>query len=48
MGQFYKMIEDSIGRKATIIGKPGHALKEICIDKFKIKDSGRVLFVGDM
>lgn len=48
MGPFYKLLEDACGRKATIVGKPGVALKEICMDKFQIKNCKRVLFVGDM
>lgn len=48
MGPFYKMLEDAAERKATILGKPGQALKDICIEKFKIQDCKRVLFVGDL
>lgn len=31
-----------------VVGKPGAALCEVIIGKFKITDTQRVLFVGDM
>lgn len=47
-GPYYKVIEEASGRKAKIVGKPGDALVDICLDKFNIKDKNRVLFIGDM
>lgn len=47
-GPFYKALEQSIGRKAVVVGKPGLALADIVMRKYKIKDRKRVLFIGDM
>lgn len=41
------MLEDSSQRKATVVGKPGAALKETILKKYNVKHPKRILFVGD-
>lgn len=47
-GPFYKLVEEAIGRKATVVGKPGRALRDILVDRHELRQPARVLFVGDM
>ncbi|XP_058834999.1 glycerol-3-phosphate phosphatase-like [Topomyia yanbarensis] len=47
-GYYVDILEKSTGRKATILGKPGHLLGEMLKKQYHIKDSRRGLFVGDM
>lgn len=47
-GHFYKALEQVIGRKAVILGKPGLDLADIIVRKYKLEDRNRVLFIGDM
>lgn len=47
-GHFLDVLEQSTGRKATVLGKPGVELASSVGDLFGIEDRGRVLFVGDM
>lgn len=47
-GPFYKMLENASGRKATVVGKPGRALRDIVVQRYGLTDPQRVLFVGDM
>lgn len=47
-GHFLDVLEQSTGRKATVLGKPGKQLADLVGDIFGIEDRGRVLFVGDM
>lgn len=47
MGRFMKLVEEQAKQKPVYLGKPGEALGAIIVDKFKIKDKSRVLFVGD-
>lgn len=41
-------MEETTQRKAVVFGKPGLGLRDVIIEKFKITDPKRVLFVGDM
>ncbi|XP_062547734.1 uncharacterized protein LOC134213123 [Armigeres subalbatus] len=47
-GHFLEVLEQSTGRKATVLGKPGDQLAGKVCDLFGIEDRRRVLFVGDM
>lgn len=47
-GPFYKLVEQAIGRPATVVGKPGRALRDILVDRYQLTQPQRVLFIGDM
>lgn len=47
-GYYLEMLEKSIGRKATILGKPGQPLGKQLKKQFGIEQGERALFVGDM
>lgn len=46
-GPYIRIMEQYSKRKATVIGKPGIALKNIVMAKLKIQKSNRVLIIGD-
>ncbi|KAK3919899.1 Pyridoxal phosphate phosphatase, partial [Frankliniella fusca] len=46
-GYFVSMLEDSTGRKAELIGKPGRLMVDGYIRQFHNIDVGRTVFVGD-
>lgn len=48
LGPLIKVVEEFTQRKATVVGKPGVALRDVIIAKFNITDPKRILFVGDM
>lgn len=41
------MVEEFTGRKASVFGKPSSNLSEFVKEKFNIKKSERILFIGD-
>lgn len=47
-GHFLEVLEQSTGRKATVLGKPGTQLAQQVKALYGIDDPRRVLFVGDM
>lgn len=47
-GHFLEVLEQSTGRKASVLGKPGVQLAQQVKTLFGIEDPRRVLFVGDM
>ncbi|KXJ84480.1 hypothetical protein RP20_CCG004826 [Aedes albopictus] len=47
-GRYVDMLEQATGRKAIVLGKPGHQLGVLLKAQYRIQDSRRVLFVGDM
>lgn len=46
-GVVIRVLEEATGRKATVVGKPGAAMRSVVMNKFAMKDSRRILFVGD-
>ncbi|XP_065083324.1 uncharacterized protein LOC135705502 [Ochlerotatus camptorhynchus] len=47
-GHFLDVLQQSTGRKATVLGKPGVQLAQQVKTLYGIEDPRRVLFVGDM
>ncbi|XP_049310800.1 uncharacterized protein LOC125778219 [Bactrocera dorsalis] len=46
-GIFISMLENTTQRKALVLGKPGVGLRDFIMDKHKIKNARRCLFIGD-
>ncbi|XP_004535351.1 pyridoxal phosphate phosphatase [Ceratitis capitata] len=47
-GPFSQIISDSTKKPLITLGKPGKALAEMVVQRFDIKDTKRVLMIGDM
>ncbi|KXJ83699.1 hypothetical protein RP20_CCG003128 [Aedes albopictus] len=47
-GYFIDILEKATGRKALVLGKPGHALAEFILEQFHVTQPERTLFIGDM
>ena len=47
LGMFHNLLQSRCKQDAVILGKPGHELAELVMNKYGIRDSSRVLFVGD-
>ncbi|XP_062550326.1 uncharacterized protein LOC134215095 [Armigeres subalbatus] len=47
-GYFIDLLENVTGRKALVLGKPGHALSEFILEQFHVTHPERTLFIGDM
>ncbi|XP_065082767.1 uncharacterized protein LOC135705120 [Ochlerotatus camptorhynchus] len=47
-GHYVDILEKATGRKAIVLGKPGHQLGKQLKEQYGIEDAKRVLFVGDM
>ncbi|XP_019543725.3 chronophin-like [Aedes albopictus] len=47
-GYFIDILEKATGRKALVLGKPGHALSEFILEQFHVTHPERTLFIGDM
>lgn len=47
-GYISNILEAATQRKAITVGKPGSGLRDVIMNKYKITDPKRVLFVGDM
>ncbi|XP_011212664.3 uncharacterized protein LOC105232612 [Bactrocera dorsalis] len=46
-GTFMSILENTTQRKALVLGKPGVGLRDFIMDKHKIKNARRCLFIGD-
>ncbi|XP_058464570.1 uncharacterized protein LOC131438508 [Malaya genurostris] len=47
-GYYVDILEKATGRKAAVLGKPGHLLGKLLKEQYQIENSRKVLFVGDM
>lgn len=47
VGLFMEALLSQATQKAIVLGKPNEKLSELVVQKFRIKDRSRVLFIGD-
>ncbi|XP_050075512.1 uncharacterized protein LOC126562947 [Anopheles maculipalpis] len=47
-GWFVEMLEQAVGRRAILLGKPGYQLRAGVVQEYGLKQPSRTLLVGDM
>lgn len=46
-GVFVRLMEEAVGRKALVLGKPGAEMVKVVMRKYAVQDPRRILIIGD-